>query len=342
VVEDTAYVSEIAVLHAYSTLVGDDLQFFPQAKERQDRQDRYAGTYRVLKDNGIHFTAISTDTLKKRISEFKVVILPEQEYLDNETVQTLETWVQDGGKLLVSQPVKDERFDPAIMSLAGVEGIDFPELDYGFFGSGKPFHIRSRFARVAPGDEAEVLINHLKPMNIGEGGKRFGHGMAPPSDEADYPAVTVRRSGKGEVIYIAAPVFYSLLHYPNHHVKSMVVSLLDRLLPDPYVRIDTKAFVETVLLRKGDDLIINMVNHSGKERLGGYHWTVTEFIPELRDIPVRIKENGNISSIKSVPGGNIVDFTINNGYAEVTVPRLWVMESLVVKDYFRGNEHEQV
>ncbi len=335
-VEGTKHVSEIAVLHSNTTLVGDDLQFFPQAKERQDRQDGYTGTYRVLKDNGIHFTALCAENLLKRISEYKVIILPEQEYLDDATTQAIEEWVQEGGRLLLSQPVKDQRFDPAILSLAGVEGIDFPDLDYGFFDGDKPFHFRSQFARVKPGPDTEIIMNHLKPMNVGEGGKRFGHGMAPPSDEADYPAVTLRKAGKGEVIYIAAPVFKCLLHYPNHYVKGLAVSLLDRLLPDPMVRITTKAFVETVLLKKDNDLIINLVNHSGKERLGGYHWTVTEFIPELYDIPVRIKDNGNISSIKAIPGGTSADFTLKDGYAVVNIPKLWVMESLILKNYFQN------
>ena len=81
--------------------------------------------------------------------------------------------------------------------------------------------------------------------------------------------VTLRQLGKGRVLYVALPFFKAYLDYQNFYQARLFLELLDRLLPDPLVRITTRAQVEVSALRQGEDLIVHLVNHSGRGTAGG-------------------------------------------------------------------------
>ena len=170
-------------------------------------------------------------------------------------------------------------------------------------------------------------------MRAGDGGKAFGHGYAPPAGRDDRPLVTSRRVGKGEVVYVAAPLLKSYLNYQDPRIAALLLSLVDRLMPEPAARITTRAQVEMSLMRRGDDLLVHLVNHSGKERLGGYYYPVTEYIPEIRDIEVAVRSTA-ARPVLRVPQGERVAAEQSGAYLRFRVPALHVMESFLVPSYF--------
>jgi hypothetical protein len=98
--------------------------------------------------------------------------------------------------------------------------------------------------------------------------------------------------------------------------------------------VETDALVEAVAMRKNDDLIVHLVNHSGKESLGGGFYPVTEYMPEVRNVRVSLKLDRPGREIFSVPDGAALDFTEEAGRAELVVGALRFMESLSLPGYF--------
>lgn len=335
-VTDTHHVPEIGVLHALSTIVGRDRGFFPDYKVRQSRLGAVEGTTRLFIEHGRHFTVLNEETLNRKMNDYRLLILPEQQFLADETKRNLAAYVENGGRLLVSQGTMDDEVDQDVLRLAGVRFDGFTSLDYGYLGADTPIVVRGRFAKTTPAGGASELCPCVLPLLVGTEGKPFGHGVAPATGKADYPAAVHRKLGKGEVIYIAAPVFKSYCDYQSYLVAGFVLGLVDRLLPDPLVRVWAPAQVEAVAVRKGDDLIIHLVNHSGKERLINYHWPVIDCIPELRDVRLKIRINGQDAVIRSVPSGEKVDYEVAGGYAQFVIPCLHIMESFEVAGYFAG------
>ena len=142
-----------------------------------------------------------------------------------------------------------------------------------------------------------------------------------------------RRVGLGEIIYVAAPVLRSYLDYQSPQLAGLPLSLVDRVLPDPVARIRTPAQVEMTAMRRDGDLLVHLVNHSGKERLGNYWHPVTEYIPEIRDIQVAIRSD-RPRVVLRVPQRQEVSCELREGSLRLRLPALGIMESFLVPEYF--------
>ncbi len=112
---------------------------------------------------------------------------------------------------------------------------------------------------------------------------------------------------------------------------------MDRLLPEPVARITTRAQVQLSAMRKGDDLILHLVNHSGKERLGNFWYPCTEYIPEIRDIEVAVRSETPRPVVR-VPQRERIEAAQTGGYLRLTLPALHILESLMVPSYFAEPE----
>ncbi len=335
VVEGTTHVPEVAVLHSHDHLMGDRLQHFPEPDVRKERAAPFEGVSRMFMHRARHYTALGTQTLARRCGEYGLVILPETEYLDTATLETLTAYVKEGGSLLVTQSPAEAGVNEGVLALAGVRHEGFSGLDYTYFGDGpEPPSAGGRASHVRPVDGATEIVPLVSPLKAGKGGAKFGHGKAPADRSEGYAAVTERRLGRGRVIYVAMPVFGEYWRNQNPYLAELILSLVDRLLPHPIARVDTRAQVELVAVRKGDDLIVHLVNHSGRERLLGYWYPLTEYMPTIRDIPVAIRVDTCTPSIRLEPSGATVSWTVEDGYARFRLEALEFMESVVVEHYF--------
>ena len=330
VVAGTRPVPEIAALYPSDHVNGPDLRFFPDMKARAARSESFDGLGRLMMEGARHYTAFNTQNFLAQLPRHRLAILPELEFLDAKTKQGLKRFVEIGGTALITQRGGDNQVDAEILDLAGVNYEGHTELDYGYFNTPEPMLVRGKFALVTPQDNAEALCAFVPPLAAGKGGAQFGHGFAPPTKPERHAAVVQRTLGKGRIIYVAAPVFTSHWQYPNPALAEFILGLLDRLLPDPLVKVETRAHVEMSAMRKGKDLIVHLVNHSGKERLGGYWAPVTEYIPHIAGIRVAIRGLTNGSVVRREPSGK--PLTVRNGTVRVGLD---IMESLVVEGYFK-------
>lgn len=332
---DAKHVPEIGVLYACSHVMGPRMEYFPDADARKERMKPFEGIVRLFMEHARHFTVLNTETLRRRIGEYAVIVVGEQEFLDEVTKRALVDYVQDGGKLLIIQTGDPDATEPDLLELAGVEYHGHRELPYGYVGVEPPIAMRGRFAKVTPRPGTETLVPYIEPLHAGKGGQKFGHGFAPPTEPTGEPAVTLRTVGKGRVIYFAAPVCKSYLDHQIPDLARLVLNLVDRLLPEPIARVETPAQVELALMRKGDDLIVHLVNHSGRERLGYYHYPVTEYLPEIREIGLAIKAPaGSAATVKSVPSGQEIACEQHDGYLHFVSPPLRALQSFVLEGYF--------
>jgi hypothetical protein len=340
VVEGAAHVPEIAVLDHYDHVMGPDLRFFPDAKQKAERLKPYEGAARLFMEHARHYTGLSAETMLRRLGAYRLAIVPEQEFLGDALPAALARFVRRGGALLVTQSPTPDGLCPALLELAGIDVAGFTELEYGYVDErrdGRPYPLltRGRHARAVPRRGTRVLHARIAPLAAGKGGAQFGHGFAPPGAATGEAAVTLRRVGRGAVAYVAAPVFKSYWDYQDPCLAALLLRVIDALLPDPLVRVETPAQVEMSAARKGEDLVVHLVNHSGKERLGGYWSPVTEYIPEIRGIRVAVRGLTSRSRVRREPAGRAVAVRARKGGGEWRAT-LGIMESFVVPRYFRG------
>ncbi|TVQ19363.1 MAG: hypothetical protein EA382_16525 [Spirochaetaceae bacterium] len=342
VVVDTEHVAETALLHSYNHQMGDRLQFFPEPVVRQQRMAPFEGASRMFMFHARHYTAISVPTLLRDVDRYQLVIVPETEFMEDETVERLAGFVESGGRLLITQSPGDAGVHEGLLELAGVRIDAFSPLEYTYFGElPEPNAASGRCALAKPVGGAVEIVRQIAPLRAGHKGAKFGHGRAPAHAYEGYAAATERRVGKGTVIYCALPIFGEYWRRPNPHAQRLMWSLLDRIQPSPIVKVSTGAQVEMTTMRKGDDLIVHLVNHSGRELLIGNWYPVTEYMPVIRDIGVAIRLSGG-ASLPTMPmlepSHEPLAATSRDGYAHVTVPELEFMQSIVVAGHFGGGQ----
>ena len=329
-VRGARHVPEIGVLHGWTHMMGPDLRYFPDSEARSRRASPYRGASELLSMSGRHFTGLNEDS---RADDYRLIVVPEQEFLREDVAEALREYVEGGGRLLVTQPAEAEPV-PEMLELAGVSVEGVTEADHGYFAGDPPVLQRTPFARIVP-ETAEPLRGYVTPVG---GGARFGHGQAPPEAEGDFPSITLNQFGEGQVAYIGAPVFAGYHRYYDHHTAAVVLDVLDRLLPNPTVRPHTPPDVEVSLLRRGTDLIVHLVNHNCRERKANGYVAIVHHIPELRDLRLDVRMAPGVERVLSVPDESEVPWRESAGYIEIIVPRLHIMESLLLPGYFNSGE----
>jgi hypothetical protein len=332
-VRGAEHVPEIGVLNGWTHLVGPDLRYFPDSEARRARSFPYRGASELLITWGRHFTGLNEDRLAERARDYRLIIIPEQEFLRDDVADALRDYVEDGGRLLVTQSAEAEPV-PEMLDLAGVEVDGFTDANLGYFPGDPDVLQRSPFARIRPCG-AEALLGYVRPVG---GGARFGHGYAPPEAEGDFPAATINHVGRGQVAYVGAPVFEGYHRYYDHHTARVVLDFVDRLLPDPIVRSEGPPNVEVSAMRHGADLIVHLVNHNARERKSAGYVSVVHYMPELRDVRLSVRCAPGAGRVLSVPDEREVPFQESAGYLKLVIPRLHIMESLLLPGYFGGED----
>lgn len=343
-VEDTNHVPETAVLHSLEHLVGPNFEYFPDYKGRTERMRQFKGVAKFFINHAMHYTAINMDMLKCCLQNYKLLILPETDYIDQDAKAAIMAFVEKGGKLLMIQNCHLYNMDKDLMGFAGVNYLKHSEAHYSYIaqdnnGIPDPILVRGHAALVEPLNGTKVIARFAEPLIIGSDGKEFGHGFAPPTNKEGFAAATLRNVGQGAVIYVAAPLLTSYETFVNPSIASFLKKLYKMLLPAPLVEVDSRAQVEMTAMRKGNDLIVHLVNHSGKEAYAGEntrHLPITEFIPELFNLTILVRSPQKSCEISSVPAGIIQKMRDENGYILLRASNLKIMSSVRLYGYFEN------
>jgi hypothetical protein len=202
-------------------------------------------------------------------------VLPEVECLSDTHAALITQWVRSGGTLVATYKcgLKDENHQPrANFPLAEVLGVNNAgeERKYAYDAEGAPrpaaittymesaghplaamfgkktVGLPGSFLHVEPTTAQEVMRYRLPFMveNIPHH-QWYNWGSPPPGAETAGPAVTLNKFGKGQAIYIGAPIFWAMRDRP-YWIRQWVPALLRQLVPDPIVELRLEPFSEYV------------------------------------------------------------------------------------------------
>ena len=211
--------------------------------------------------------------LGSQLDHLDLVVLPEVECLADSEAEQIAQWVRDGGSLVATYKcgLKDERHRlRANFPLAEALGVDYEgeERKYAFDDQGKPrptaitTYIESAGHPLAatlgkkivglPGSflyvkptTARTIMRYRLPMMVEDvpHNQFYNFGPPPPGPDTAGPAVTVNQLGKGQAIYIGAPIFRAMKDRP-HWIRQWIPFLVRQLAPHPIVELRLEPFSE--------------------------------------------------------------------------------------------------
>ena len=284
-------------------------------------------TSKTCISNHIPFGVITKKSLGK-LSDHKLVVLPNVLMMDEEEASAIRNYVRDGGNLYASKYtslITKEGIRKADFLLSDVFGVSylgetkekitfiapaegheslFPEYSVKY-----PVMLESTqlIVKALPG--AQVLGKMVLPYTDPTDPLRFASIHSnPPGISTDNPAVVFNQYGKGKVIYVSGDM-------ENAEVASAIVAHLLRFLYDQYsFEGEAPTPVEICAFHQEDRkrLLVNVLN----------------FQEDLPNIPVdgtkvRVRlENVKPKRLVILPEEKKVPFEVRGGYAEFTLPRL--------------------
>ncbi|WP_417310476.1 alpha-L-fucosidase [Devosia sp.] len=331
--EGARQVSDVALLSA---------EFFHPVGARNNLSDD--GAAQMLQELKQPFDVIDPSA---KFETYRLIILPDEIPVDDELAGRLNSFVDGGGKLLLTGtsgmredgsfavPAGIRRSGPPVGSNPSYMRAS-PALDPSITQT--PFVMYGAGQSIAA-DGAEVLAE-IGPSYFNRSYAHFSsHQHAPDDPEAESlgAAVTLTDS----VGYVAYPLFqmYHAMGQPLY--KYVIRGLLDRLLPDPVIISDMPSSARATLTRQAEagrhvlHLLYGAPQVRGKQvpnGEGGFRvMEMIEDIPTLGAITASIRVPRKPSRVYDALSGADVEFSHADDRVEVTVPSLRIHTALVLE-----------
>jgi len=307
----------------------------------------YQGIFRVLAEEHILFNVLEPDAIRENpdiLSQYELVVIPGDVYLDNELADLYDRYVASGGKLLATQRVLLDSTDamkaPVALRCLGVEEIVFtknkmrgayfeipPRSELGAFEDLDLCFLDKMYHYVKLGAKASGLMKLIPPCMYGPPEKCYYE------TKVDSPGLVTSSYGDGLSAYFPWGIgeLYNMHSWPGH--RRILAAAIETVLGlECDVSTNAPDQVEIVLLTQGGKWmeakkhwllqLINASGHSGT----AYH----EPIP-CRDIRVSIPVPREPLSVSLMGTNEGLDYTMHEGRLEVIVPRLELLAGVVIK-----------
>lgn len=284
------------------------------------------GVIRMLQEGAHQFDII--DSAAGDFSKYKVLILPDEIRVPAELAQKLDQYMKQGGALLASY--KSGSND------AG-DGFALPALGVRLKGEApfSPDFIRpkEKLGRGLPNTE---LVMYLKGMEVEsmEGSEVLAdvlvpyfnrtyqhyssHRHTPSAGKVGYPGVIQN----GKAIYFAHPIFTQYQRNAPRWCKQLVLNALDRLLPEPLLRISAPTTTLVALnAQRGENRWVLHLLHYIPERRGQDFDIIEDAIP-LSNVKLSLHAPKKVRAVTAVPQQTKLSFTLKNGRIEFALPKL--------------------
>ncbi len=304
-------------------------------------QPSICGLHNMLEEAGHQFDIVDS---KADFAGYKALVLPDDIPADAALNDKINDYLAGGGALIASfeaglkadksgfgldaLPVMKTGDGPRDRHGQLVRGRHFERGDYteyiiptGAIGAGLPptehaMYIRGLEVNAQP--DAEVLAEITSAVFDRTWERFCSHRQSPSSGEAAAAAIVKR----GRVVYFSSPLFTQYYHNAPRWCRTLFLNALEMLLPAPLVQHGGPSTLEAMLNQQAarNRLVLHLLHYIPVRR--SRQIDIIEDIIPLYDIPVSIRADQAIRSVRLAPGGEALDFETVDGRIHFSVPRV--------------------
>lgn len=310
----TRTASEVAVLHLAASYYRRNQPLFNYGQAVEPVE----GALHALLENHLSTDILDESAALARLSDYRLVVVPEQDGLSEAIRAALSAFAEEGGQVLMSGAHLCNE-EP---ELVGVRATGVPlARATGMWGD----------AILPVEDRGVPVFGEWPGVTAAEGTAVWLHQMRdqePEKDLTERPAVTYRPLGRGGITAIHGPLFanYAKNHYPD--LRRLVREWVDRLAIPFTVTVDGPPWLEVVLRRREDRLLVNLLNRGAGETTNP-HRVIVDELPAVTGVTVRVRWP-EPTSARLLPSGAICATRYADGVLTVKVPAVPIHEVLVV------------
>lgn len=272
------------------------------------------GALHALLENGYAVDILNEDTLLERMSEYALVVIPEQTHLPEALKTAMAGYVQAGGKLLLSGVNVADDFT----ELAGVRPAGETKDGHFYLQVGREATTVTGLRRPVALAGAEMLYPVLSQQE-------------PALNATEEPAVTLHRVGAGLAAAVHSGLFshFAATHYPR--TRQLVGEIVDALAPDFLAELDAPARLQLVLRRKDHQLIAHLVNQGAAHPTSPSQVMIDE-VPPVGPVTLRVKLKQTPARVYLAPSMEGMTWEWRDGLLTVQVQSVGIMDSVVIEE----------
>jgi len=254
--------------------------------------------------------------LAPRLDRFGLLVIPEQPDVSDELVAKVKSWVETGGRLLLSGAEIPEKW-----------GADFLGVEPGDLLGAASWH-------VPIGDQARVPIWSEKWRLAGlRGAKALG--ILSRSDELErgltsYPAATIHPVGQGAVAWLPCDAFAFFERARYALLREFLCGVIEHLGGPQPVRIHAPLTIEPILRRQGPLRIVHLINRSSGWSTGPNDFAV-ESIPPAGPITIEIDLPSRPNQVTAAWEEGHLSWTWTGHTARITLDCVQIHEAIVIE-----------
>ena len=285
--------------------------------------DAGEGVLRALQQLGQQFDFVPVEA---DLTKYRLIIVPENVAVGAALAAKLRAYAAQGGALLFSGKAglgADGK--PVLGAEQGLTvGGDSPfQTTYlrfdGDFAAGVPAadHVMyERGLRISPAAGAKGFVKVVEPYFDRNWQHFSSHAQTPPAKVSKYVAVVQ----KGKIMTLAFPIFKAFATHGNIPYRLLIGKCLDRLLPDPLLRLKAPSYVESTVTRQGRRTIVHLLSYCPQRRTA--HLDIVEEPSLVLNLPLSLRLAAAPRCVTSQPEGEPLACTWRRGRAEVVLPEL--------------------
>lgn len=237
---DAKLLSDVTYYVNYNSLV--DFDTVPM--KQHAFKDKIVGKMENFAETMIERHIAYDVNVRKNLKDIQspVIFLSDVRILEADEAANLQAFVENGGTLIATQKsgtlTKDGHSlaDFALSDLLGVHLQGESEFDTSYirrkdasvkefidYDEGYPVAVNGKATLVRANEDTEILAYVTLPISSSSDANRFSSAISdPPITDTLYPAITRKHIGKGQAIYIAAPLEESR-HFEGRRLLSELI-----------------------------------------------------------------------------------------------------------------------
>ncbi len=320
--EDVQPVVEIGLICSDKNMK-EDISSLPYSDE---------GALRMLLESHYQFDVLDRES---EFEKYSLLILPDEVSLDEKFASKLQTYVKQGGKLLLSYRsgfdreaetflfpqmgvmyVAEGKWCPHFIRIEEKISKDIPEMDYVMYERGN---------KIEATEKAEVLARVGRPYFNRTWRHFTSHRHSPFERLTDIPEIVK----KDNIVYIASPIFRAYKIHGTFVYKKIVQNCLNLIITEKLIYTNLPSTAEVTLNRQESSFILHVLHYIPERRAQELE-VIEDNIP-LYNIEMRVKTDVEPSRVYLVPQEEKLDFTFKQGYTIYDIPKVEGHQMIVIE-----------
>lgn len=303
----TQSIPQVAILHSQTSFYRRNDPLFGLGASQP-----VEGALHAILENGYSVDLLNEDQLLAQIAEYPLVVVPEQEGLPERVVTGLQSYVEGGGRLILSGPKVAQELPDLSGCRAGEEAESTRFVPAG--NGCAP--VQGPWREVTPEKAVEVA-----PLLAQQD---------PELNRAGTPAATMNSVGKGRVVTFHGPVFkaYHQAHYPL--LRRFIGDSLAALEGQGLIRVEGPWWIEMSGRKKEGKTLIQLVNRAGAGHLAPNRHMV-ESIPDTGPFSVTIPLSERPKRCHLTPDEEGLEWTWKDGVLTARISGLAIHNVLAIE-----------